>query len=165
MMVNDDVKGQRNEPNMPSQQRRDTPFIKLPSRPTVEEDFEEYTESDDEEYLDEDEPYGTFMKPSPNPYNRTERVDEANKALFGSSRQKRHVPTQVKIREENNKYYSDDETDTENDNTSTTSGVSTSSSQKSDVKRVSPPPPMEKRSSQFTANGDVRLDLHKRRAS
>uniref|UniRef100_A0A1B6FUV3 Uncharacterized protein n=1 Tax=Cuerna arida TaxID=1464854 RepID=A0A1B6FUV3_9HEMI len=112
-MVNSDGQGQMDGPNKDSQQRRDTPFIRLPA--TFEEEAEDYT-SDDDDYLDDDEPYGTFMMPSPNPYNRAKKVEEANRALFNGPKMKRHVPTVVKILEENNRYYSEDDTDSEWEN-------------------------------------------------
>uniref|UniRef100_A0A1B6HCF6 Uncharacterized protein n=1 Tax=Homalodisca liturata TaxID=320908 RepID=A0A1B6HCF6_9HEMI len=161
-MVNSDGLGQMTEQNKDPHYRRDTPFIRLPA--TFEEEVEEYPDytSDDEEYLDDEEPYGAFMMPSPNPYNRAKKVEEANRALFSGPKMKRHVPAVVKILEENNRYYSEDETDSEWDNpdpgtlsdtsasdTSVGSGSSNHSSTKSNHSI-----PEKKTSVHYTANGD-----------
>lgn len=58
--------------------------------------------------LDDDEPYGTTLMPSPDPYDRSQRVIDLNRELMRTQTQD-HKASKVSFHEESNHYYSDDD--------------------------------------------------------
>lgn len=58
--------------------------------------------------LDPGEPYGAFLSPTEQPYDRKERVDLFNHLLQNSQPPTRRLPIRVRIREEYNQYFNEE---------------------------------------------------------
>lgn len=58
--------------------------------------------------LDPGEPFGAFLAPTEQPYDRKERVDMLNRLLQNSQPPTRRLPIRVRIREEFNQYFNEE---------------------------------------------------------